>query len=219
MQRNAGPIGGLIVDVRAALDPSLGEPRWKQGEGRFTLTYRFTSSFEPIVTAKLKVEINTREHFSVLGYSERIFEVANPWFSGSATIATYELAELLGTKVRALYQRKKGRDIFDLYFGLAEATVADDDVVRCFLEYMEFGGHSVTRAQYEKDMAQKLSDPLFLADIDAMIRPDLSCDLLEGWHVIHDRIVAKLPGAPWKGASVDDDLDESAGDGNVGGEP
>ena len=33
--------------------------------------------------------------------------------SGKCEITTYSLNELLGTKLRALYQRKKGRDLFD----------------------------------------------------------------------------------------------------------
>lgn len=34
---------------------------------------------------------------------------------GTAFLKTYELEEMAGTKMRALYQRKKGRDLFDLY--------------------------------------------------------------------------------------------------------
>jgi predicted nucleotidyltransferase component of viral defense system len=37
------------------------------------------------------------------------------WFSGTGAIQTYKLEELLGTKLRALYQRKKGKDLYDLY--------------------------------------------------------------------------------------------------------
>ena len=37
----------------------------------------------------------------------------NSWFSGRCELTTYALEELLGTKLRALYQRAKGRDLFD----------------------------------------------------------------------------------------------------------
>ena len=40
--------------------------------------------------------------------------MASRWFTGAAKVLTYDLDELLGTKLRALYQRKKGRDLFDL---------------------------------------------------------------------------------------------------------
>lgn len=40
VQIEAGPIGPVLKEVRAALDPWLGEPSWKQSEGRVTLNYR-----------------------------------------------------------------------------------------------------------------------------------------------------------------------------------
>ena len=64
---------------------------------------------------RLKIEINTREHFTVLGLKEIPYKVENGWFSGECSLTGYELEELLGTKMRALYQRRKGRDLFDLY--------------------------------------------------------------------------------------------------------
>jgi len=50
---------------------------------------------------RLKVEICTREHFSVLGLIPRHLVVENSWFSGAASIVTYRLEELLATKLRA----------------------------------------------------------------------------------------------------------------------
>jgi len=47
-------------------------------------------------------------------------------------ISTYELDGLLGTKPRALYQRKKGRDLFDLAVALAQDVVDPDRVVEAF---------------------------------------------------------------------------------------
>ena len=68
---------------------------------------------------RLKVEINAREHFAVLSFTKRAFSVDSRWYSGTAVIATFELDELLATKLRTLYQRRKGRDLFDLAMGLA----------------------------------------------------------------------------------------------------
>ncbi len=56
---------------------------------------------------KLKIEINTREHFNVLGLKKIPFKVKNTWFSGECHLISYELEELLATKLRALYQRKR----------------------------------------------------------------------------------------------------------------
>lgn len=64
----AEPIGKMIEAIRSCLDSWLGEPNWKQNHGRFTLNYRFLTEVEPIVTRKVKIEINVREHFNVESY-------------------------------------------------------------------------------------------------------------------------------------------------------
>jgi len=131
VQVSSSPIGPVLKEIRATLDPWLGEPRWKQGEGRVTLSYRFESEGLPSARMKLKVEINTREHFTVFGHRSHRFDVASRWFAGSAGVLTYELDELLGTKLRALFQRRKGRDLFDLALALRDARVDAKRVVEC----------------------------------------------------------------------------------------
>ena len=108
VQTTAEAAGPMMQALRAVLDPWLGKPRWKQTEGRVTFLYRFDSEDVPSVPLRLKVEINTREHFSVYGLRASAFEVASSWFQGASEIRSYELDELLGTKLRALYQRRQG---------------------------------------------------------------------------------------------------------------
>lgn len=116
VQVNGGPIGPIMDAVQERLNPWLGLPKRDRSEGRVTLTYRIES--EEGIPLKLKVEINSREHFSVFELQKVEFPVGSRWFSGSASILTYHLDELLGTKVRALYQRKKGRDLYRPVEGL-----------------------------------------------------------------------------------------------------
>jgi len=199
VQRNAGPIGPLVNEVRAVLDPWLGKPKWKAGHGRFTLYYRFDTTFTPVVGMRVKLEINTREHFAVHGFTSRTFEVANPWFSGSTKLSTYALSELLGTKLRALYQRKKGRDLFDLALGLDHVEVDPDRLVAAFEAYMRFGETPVTRAQFEANMAAKMGDETFLDDVQTLLRTDLEYDPKEAWKRVHAALITRLSGEPWKG--------------------
>ena len=74
------PIGTTLAALRARLDHWLGMPSWKQNEGRFTLVYRFEATGAPPTPLRLKVEINTREHFAVLGHRKTDFAVKSDWF-------------------------------------------------------------------------------------------------------------------------------------------
>ena len=149
---------------------------------------------------RLKVEINTREHFAVLGCQPTIFTVQSPWFSGAAEITTYRLEELLATKLRALYQRKKGRDLFDLWHALSLLPVDDTEVVECFGRYLAHGGVTVSRAEYEANLTDKLRSPAFLEDIQPLLPTGAAYDVAAAGEIVRSRIIEKLPGDPWKGA-------------------
>jgi hypothetical protein len=98
VQLQAGAIGSTLDAIRSRLDPWLGDARTKQGEGRATLVYRFETTTAPVQPMRVKVEINTREHFAELGLRRVPFGVDSPWFTGSAEISTFALEELLGTE-------------------------------------------------------------------------------------------------------------------------
>ena len=65
VQVRAEPIGETLDQARTVLDPWLGEPRRVFHQGRVNLVYRFESEDAPPLKLKLKVEINTREHFTI----------------------------------------------------------------------------------------------------------------------------------------------------------
>ena len=144
VQVTAEPIGPVLEALREKLDHWLGSPTWKQNEGRVTLNYRFGSEDVPPLNLRLKIEINSREHFTVFGFSQIPFAVSSRWYSGTAAITTYELDELLGTKLRALYQRRKGRDLFDLAVALENPAVNPARIVSAFSEYVEREGNRIT---------------------------------------------------------------------------
>lgn len=200
VQREAGPIGNLINGVRDALDSWLGNPKWKQGQGRFTLIYRFDTTFEPVSRMRLKIEINTREHLTVLGLTRRTFTVDNPWFHGSAEIPTYRLEELLGTKLRALYQRKKGRDLYDLWLALHSGKADAERIVECFQRYMGHERLTVSRAEFEANLDEKLKDDVFLEDLMQLVATTVDYDPKVAARSVQSELIAKLPGEPWKGA-------------------
>jgi predicted nucleotidyltransferase component of viral defense system len=194
VQVNPGPIGPALQAMRSCLDPWLGEPRWKQSQGRATFVYRFESEAKPVTPLKLKVEINTREHFTVFGLRPVRFVVGNPWYRGEADLLTYGPEELLGTKVRALYQRKKGRDLFDLSEALSSMPGLDTQaVVDCFLRYMEHDGLRVTRTQFELNLAQKMDDDVFLRDVQPLLASGTSWNPRRALKLVQRDLISKLP--------------------------
>jgi predicted nucleotidyltransferase component of viral defense system len=198
VQVTAGPIGETLDALRDVLDPWLGVPRRATKEGRVNLVYRFQSEDEPAKPMRLKIEINSREHFSEHDHVRHPYEVRSRWWSGRADVTTFTLDELLGTKMRALYQRKKGRDLFDLWWALQHG--ADPErITTCFARYMRESGHRVSRAQFERNLAAKIKDDLFIADMAPLLRIRGHWDPAAAAALVSAKLVARLPGEPAKG--------------------
>lgn len=201
VQIMAEPAGHMMRAMRGVLDPWLGTPQWKQTEGRVTFVYRFESEDSPPIRLRLKVEINSREHFTIYGMQRVPFTITSRWFKGSCEIQTYQLDELLETKMRALYQRKKGRDLFDLAVALRKTSVDDKRIVTAFSAYMDQQGHRVTRAQFEQNIAAKIRAPQFIADLTPLLARGFSWNIKEDFETVSTRLIRLLPGDPWKGSS------------------
>ena len=198
VQVRAEPAGDTMSAVREVLDPWLGEPRWKQTEGRVTFKYRFQSEDPTPVPLRLKVETNTREHVTVHGLQRVPFAVASRWYSGACEITTYVLEELLGTKLRALYQRRKGRDLFDMARALSNDAVDPERVIAAFTRYMDQDGQRLTRALFEENLAAKLSDRRFLADTPPLLPVGQAWDPVRAAALVKEALCRFLPGEPWK---------------------
>lgn len=198
VQVSAGPAGDMMTALREVLDPWLGKPQWKQTEGRVTFNYRFESEDPSPVPLKLKVEVNTREHFTTHGFQSVPFSVSSRWFEGACDITTYDLDELLGTKLRALYQRRKGRDLFDMATALKHGGVNPDRIVAAFSRYMDEGGHHVTRALFEENLARKLEDRRFVSDIPPLLIAGSDWNAIEAGELVMEILCSRLPGEPSK---------------------
>lgn len=185
VQITAEPFGPIADRLRERLS-FLGNPVRKQKENNFTLQYRFESEFQPVQPLKLKVETNCREHFSVLGYHSFPFTVSSSWFSGQCHITTYHLEELLGTKLRALFQRKKGRDLYDMYIAWQQKPNLDkSSIISCYQAYMQFVVNEVPSAKtFLDNIMAKMEDDEFLGDIKALIRPTASYEPIQAFELL-----------------------------------
>ena len=132
VQIKTGPIKPTLVRLRECL-VFLGTKRnITTSIHNNTVEYRFETEIAPIIKMRLKIEINCREHFTVLGLQQVPFKVQNGWFNGECMINTYYIEELLGTKLRALYQRRKGRDLFDLDLALTKLDIDIPKLIQCY---------------------------------------------------------------------------------------
>lgn len=164
VQTTAEPIGITIDAIREVLDTWLGEPKRSFSDGRVTLVYRVLS--DEGFPLKLKVEINSREHFSVLGFQDYPLTCNSSWTSGTVMIRTFKIEELLGTKMRALYQRRKGRDLYDLYVAFRTLPNLDRQaILHCFAKYIAFEGSFISKTLFLENMSLKLQNKEFRDDI------------------------------------------------------
>ena len=108
---------------------------------------------------------------------------------------TYRLEELLGTKLRALYQRRKGRDLFDIYYALVNASVDIDAVITCYNRYMSFVvAQPPSYRQFLANLEQKIADPEFLGDVSLVLRPDIVFSANEAFGIVREKLIERLPG-------------------------
>ena len=192
VQIHPGPIGIIFDDIRKVLVPILGKPSRKLGPDVVNLVFKFNSEMQPVRKLKLKIEINTREHFCVYPRIEKPFQVVSNWFHGSCVLPTYRLEELLGTKMRALYQRNKGRDLFDLWMGLTLGNARPADIIECFKKYMETENQSISGKIYRQNLELKINDTRFLSDVSPLIRSDTEYAAGIAMELVLDVLISKL---------------------------
>lgn len=115
---------------------------------------------------QVKVEMNTFERSPARATVTRPLSVASPWFTGEADVPTFAIEELTATKIRALFQRRKGRDLFDLWLAVEHGGASIDDIVECLDPYRP-DGWTVDRALDNLDEKLALED--FTRDLDQLV--------------------------------------------------
>ncbi len=193
VQIKAGPIKPIMERIGEVLR-FFEEERSTQlrGHGAKAL-YRFTSEYENI-RMRLKLEINCKEHFHVLDWVDFPFTVESEWFSGTTTIRTYNINELLGTKLRALYQRSKGRDLFDLDYSRRRIDLDYEQIISCFQEYTSFatGKRPPSRKEFLLNLDEKENSVEFTGDMEALLRSDVAYDQHEAFRWLKTALIERM---------------------------
>ena len=191
VQKHAGAIGQTIDAIKNSLKPWLGNPKWKITHRSAKLIYKYEAINK--IPAKLKIEINTTEHLQVLPLRSEKFIVDSDWWSGSAKIITYEIDELMATKLRALYQRRKGRDLFDLWYVTKNNLINLDQVFKIFVKYCDNDGSCFTKDEFIKNLELKRYHQGFQSDMNALLPTGLKWNFDEAYQFVLDNIIRKLP--------------------------
>ena len=199
VQTRAEPIGATVDAIRQALS-WLGKCSTEQAGHSIHMVYKFTPEADPQTTLKLKVEINTREHATLLGYQTYPFSVQSDWYQGSTEIVSFQAEELLGTKLRALLQRRKNRDLFDLSHGLCQLNLDRDKLMACFEHYLALEAKPISRAIAQQRMLEKLTRSLtedIAPLLPAGVRFD-DTDALQAFERVWKELITHIKGDDWK---------------------
>lgn len=203
VRTTAGPIGPIIDQLRAVLEPWLGRGQFDGSSAIAPKLFFRVDAEDGSGTIRLKVEINTRERTAFDPPLEIPFAVENPWFIGAANIVTFSREELLATKLRALLQRNKGRDLYDLAHALQVFEGLDvARLVVIFREYLALAEQAISRAQAQERMFAKLANPQFLLDMRPLLPAAQAQALTDAatiaaFNRVFVEVIDRLPGDPW----------------------
>ena len=199
VQVEPGAIGPYVYAIRKKLDSWLGQSSWRIKPGGVMSYYRFRpeNSFSQMM--QIKINIHTQDHFSHFDVIDVNYVVENSWFSKKVSIKTFCLEELLGAKLRALYHRNKGRDLFDLY--IITNSFPDlifDKVIKSFPRFTNYGQLPILRTDFEVDLLKKLKDPTFEKDIMCLLSQDLrpKYNFRKSLETVFHNYISRLPTVP-----------------------
>lgn len=168
------PSGSIIADARLAV----------RNARKPSKILRTVFSYVPLglrYPMTVKVEVNLSENKSLFPLVEVDVDLLSS--AGELTrcrVRSYEIHEMLGTKLRALMQRRLGRDLFDLYhaaeFGSKATPICTVDgarTVEAFNWYLASEKEHLGLDEAERSLNDALQTAAFRNDMEMLLRPDL----------------------------------------------
>jgi len=86
-------------------------------------------------------------------------------YSSQSDVFAFQPEEQIATKIRALYQRSKGRDLFDIWLSLEVLAHDPSVIINAFSPYRPEG---MTAELAIKNLERKLENRQFLEDLDGL---------------------------------------------------
>ncbi|HOF87438.1 MAG TPA: nucleotidyl transferase AbiEii/AbiGii toxin family protein [Armatimonadota bacterium] len=202
VQLAAEPLRETMDHMHTTLDPWLGSPRYSATRQSARLLYRYEAETAPGVMRRVKIEINTREHLPHEHTVRYPFTIASRWVEGTGQVTSFALDELLGTKMRALYQRCKGRDLFDLDYALRSGKAHPAHILAAFVRYVSRQGLRITAAMFRANLQEKLAAPRFADDISPLLRDSVTFTLADAVERLEADLLSRLDAAWLDSATV-----------------
>ncbi len=187
VRTNAGAVGPLL-DALRRISLAVGFERFDTQIGRHPKArFRWTAvSGTPL---SIKVEMNTFERSPARPATTRPSTLRSDWWNGNADVVTFAVEELVATKIRALYQRSKGRDLFDLWLAVTALGVDPGAIAACFEPYRPNGW---TAELARGNLAAKLDDDRFLDDLRPLVREWPSGYSIEAGHTVATAVLRSI---------------------------
>lgn len=99
----------------------------------------------------------------------------------------------MATKLKALYQRRKGRDLFDLWYVTKNNLINLDGVFEIFTKYCANGDSHFTKDEFLKNLELKRRHQAFQLDMHALLPTELKWNFEEAYRFVLDNVISRLP--------------------------
>jgi predicted nucleotidyltransferase component of viral defense system len=202
------PEGHIKRSLRRVLKDVLGSPQhstweaWKlavrnaaKKSRLLRMIYALPSVGAPGRQLEIQIETNMTERVPCRPIQRLPFAFSFRGARIDTLINAYDVNEMLGTKMRALFQRQKGRDLFDLYWALTHAKppVSPADIIDSFQHYMNQEGTIARRGAFTEALRGQLENRGFCRDMEQLLRADLQYDPREAGQLVQKSLLDLLP--------------------------
>jgi len=159
------------------------------------MSYAIPSLMEPGTNLEIVVEANVTERAPHLPVIKIPFEFPFQDTVVNTKVCGYDIHEMLGTKMRALFQRRRGRDLFDLYWALTRAkpAVAPARIIESFLHYIKMEGSVARRTEFVALLDAHLADHGFCSDMKPLLRVGITYDPQQAEDHVKAKLLSLLP--------------------------
>lgn len=159
------------------------------------MTYAMRSIIEPNRALGIVIEANVTERKPHRDVVELPFSFPFRDKPVQTRIKGFDIHEMLGTKMRAMFQRKRGRDLFDLYWALTKSPTPVDPaaIIASFEHYLKQEGTKAGRSEFIGILDNHLKDRGFCSDMQPLLRTDIHYDPQAAGKYVKTHLLNLLP--------------------------